>query len=65
MFSCDAKHALAMMISAARTKEMQAKLWAEATKTSAILGNSLPNDDAVETGEQAERPQHNLTRLKN
>ena len=43
MFSRDAKRALAMMISAAWTKEMQAKLWAEATKTAAILGNSLPN----------------------
>ena len=35
MFSRDAKRALAMMISAAWTKEMQAKLWAEATKTAA------------------------------
>jgi len=43
MFSHDAKRALATMISAAWTKEMQAKLWAEATKTAAILGNSLPN----------------------
>jgi hypothetical protein len=43
MFSRDAKRALAMMISAAWTKEMQAKLWAEATKTAAILGSSLPN----------------------
>ena len=43
MFSRDAKRALAMMISAAWTKEMQAKLWAEATKTAALLGNVLPN----------------------
>jgi hypothetical protein len=44
MFSTDAKRALAMMISAARTtKEMRAKLWAEATKTAALLGNVLPN----------------------
>jgi hypothetical protein len=33
-----------MMISAAWTKEMQAKLWAEAIKTAALLGNNvLPN----------------------
>ena len=43
MFSRDAKRALAMMISAAWTKELQAKLWAEATKTAALLGNVLPN----------------------
>jgi hypothetical protein len=39
----DAKRALAMMISAAWTKEMRAKLWAEATTTAALLGNVLPN----------------------
>jgi hypothetical protein len=43
MFSRDAKRALAMMIPGAWTKEMQAKLWAKATKTAALLGNVLPN----------------------
>jgi hypothetical protein len=43
MFLRDAKRALAMMISAARTKEMQSKLWAEVTKSVALLGNVLPN----------------------
>ena len=53
MFSRDAKRALAMMISAAWTKEMQAKLWAEATKTAALLGNVLPNTrSAVPPDEQ-------------
>ena len=36
-------HALAMLIAVGWTKELQAKLWAEATKTAALLGNMLPN----------------------
>jgi gag-polypeptide of LTR copia-type/Zinc knuckle len=43
MFARDARRALAMMIAAAWTKELQGKLWAEATKTAALLGNILPN----------------------
>ena len=43
MVARDARLALAMMIAAGWTKELQAKLWAEATKTAALLGNMLPN----------------------
>ena len=43
MFARDARHALAMMIDAGWIKELHAKLWAEATKTAALLGNMLPN----------------------
>ena len=43
MFARDANRALAMMLSAGWTKFLQGKLWAEATKTAAILGNTLPN----------------------
>ena len=45
MFARDTRRgALAMMIATGRTKELQAKLWAEATKkTAALLGNMLPN----------------------
>jgi Reverse transcriptase (RNA-dependent DNA polymerase)/Zinc knuckle len=43
MFARDSKRALAMMIHAGWTKEMQGLLWAEATKTAAVLGNNLPN----------------------
>ena len=41
MFSRDAKRALAMMLAAAWTKEMQAKLWAGATKTAASKGREM------------------------
>jgi hypothetical protein len=43
MFARDANRALAMMLSAGLTKFLQGKLWAEATKTAAVLGNTLPN----------------------
>ncbi|KAI2511207.1 PIF1-like helicase [Fragilaria crotonensis] len=43
MFARDANRALAMMLSAGWTKFLQGKLWAEATKTAAVLGNTLPN----------------------
>jgi hypothetical protein len=43
MFARDARRALAMMLAAAWTKELQAKLWVEATKTASLLGNILPN----------------------
>jgi hypothetical protein len=43
MFARNANRALAMMLSAGWTEFLQGKLWAEATKTAAILGNTLPN----------------------
>jgi hypothetical protein len=43
MFTRDARHALARMIAAGWTKELQAKLWVEVTKIAALLGNMLPN----------------------
>ena len=42
MFWHYAKCTLALMILAVATKDLQGQLWAEATKTEALLGNLLP-----------------------
>ena len=53
MFARDARCALAMIIAAGWTKELQAKLRAEAIKTAALLDDKLPNTrSAVPPDEQ-------------
>jgi hypothetical protein len=63
MFAHNAQRALAMMLSAELITTMQSKLWTEATKTAAMLGNAMSDTrSAIPPDEILRQTRHYLSK---